>query len=71
MGFAQGQSLSEHAVPQDALLFFANGEAELTLGKNTMIAQTGSWVHMEPNLPHSLTAKVPTTMLVIIFKSKK
>ena len=69
-GFAQGQSLSEHKVPQHALLFFVTGEVELTLGKNTMTAQACSWAHMEPDLPHSLTANVPTTMLLLTLKKK-
>ena len=55
-GFAQGQSLSEHAVPQHALLQFVSGEAELTLGNDSMSVKAGSWAHMEPNLSHSLTA---------------
>jgi quercetin dioxygenase-like cupin family protein len=70
-GFDQGQSLSEHRVPQHALLFFVTGEVELTLGENTFTAQACSWAHMEPDLPHSLTANVPTTMLLIILKNKK
>jgi len=69
-GFAQGQSLSEHTVPQHALLFFITGEVELTLGENTVTAQACSWAHMEPDLPHSLTANVPTTMLLITLKNK-
>lgn len=69
-GFAQGQSLSEHTVPQHALLFFVTGEVELTLGENTLTAQACSWAHMEPNLPHSLKANVPTTLLLITLKNK-
>lgn len=69
-GFAQGQSLSEHTVPQHALLFFITGEVELTLGGNTVTAQANSWVHMEPGLAHSLTANMPTTMLLITLKNK-
>ncbi|MGD8458590.1 MAG: cupin domain-containing protein [Anaerolineales bacterium] len=69
-GFAQGQSLSEHKIPHHALLFFVSGEVELTLGEKTMTAQACSWAHMEPDLPHSLTANVPTTMLLITLKKK-
>ena len=67
-GFAIGQALSEHAVPQDALLYFVSGETELTLGEDTMTAKSGTWVHMPPGLTHSLTAKSPTHMLLIILK---
>ncbi len=68
-GFGAGQSLSEHAVPQPALLQFVSGEAELTLGEDTMTAKAGSWAQMEPGLSHSLTAKVPTIMLLVLFKN--
>ena len=70
-GFAQGQSLSEHTVPQHAILHFLTGEVELTLGEKTMTAQASSWVHMEPGLSHSLTANVPTHVLLILFKNTK
>ena len=70
-GFADGQSLSEHAVPQPALLQFISGEAELTLGEDTMTAKAGSWVQMEPGLPHNLTAAAPTIMLLVLFKGQK
>lgn len=70
-GFAEGQSLSEHAVPQPALLHFVSGEAELTLGEDTMTATAGSWVQMEPGLPHNLTATTPTIMLLVLFKGQK
>ena len=70
-GFAQGQSLSEHAVPQHALLQLVSGEAELTLGEDTMTAKAGSWAHMEPNLSHSLTATTPTIMNLVLFNAQK
>ena len=68
-GFAAGQSLSEHAVTQDALLYFISGEMQLSLGKDTITAQPGTWVHMPPDLTHSLTAMAPTHMLLVILKS--
>ena len=67
-GFATGQSLSEHSVTQDALLYFISGEMQLTLGQDTMTTQPGTWVHMPPDLTHSLTANTPTHMLLIILK---
>ncbi len=66
--FAPGQELSEHTSAQTAILHFVQGEAELTLGEDTMTAQAGTWVHMPPHLPHSITAKTTVLMLLLMFK---
>ena len=66
--FAPGQELSEHTSAQTAILHFVQGEAELTLGEDTMTAQAGTWVHMPPHLPHSITAKTAVLMLLLMFK---
>lgn len=66
--FAAGQELSEHTSSQTAILYFVQGEADLTLGEDTMTAQTGTWVHMPPHLPHSILARTPVIMLLLMFK---
>lgn len=66
--FAAGQELSEHTSSQMAILYFVQGEADLTLGEDTMTAQTGTWVHMPPHLPHSILARTPVIMLLLMFK---
>ena len=66
--FAPGQELSEHTSAQTAILHFVQGEADLTLGADTMTAQAGTWVHMPPHLPHSITAKTTVLMLLLMFK---
>jgi quercetin dioxygenase-like cupin family protein len=67
-GFAPGQELSEHTASVPASLYFVQGEADLTLGADAMTAQTGTWVHMPPKLPHSIHAKTPVLMLLQMFK---
>jgi quercetin dioxygenase-like cupin family protein len=66
--FAEGQELSEHTSAQTAILHFLQGEAELTLGDDKLAAQAGTWVKMAPRLPHSIVAKTPVTMLLLMFK---
>ena len=68
-GFAAGQELSEHTASQPAVLHFLQGEAELTLGDDEMEAQAGTWVHMPPNLAHSVVAKTPVVMLLLLMQS--
>jgi quercetin dioxygenase-like cupin family protein len=67
--FAAGQELSEHTTPQTAILHFLQGEADLTLGDDSMTARPGTWVRMPPNLPHSIVAKTPVWMLLLMFKT--
>jgi len=65
-GFAAGQELSEHTASRPAILHFLQGEAHLTLGDDSMEAGPGTWVHMPPNLPHSIVAKTPVVMLLLL-----
>ena len=69
--FAPGQELSEHTAAQMAILHFVEGEADLTLGEDTMSAQAGTWVHMPPHLPHSIVAKTSVVMLLMMMKSEQ
>ena len=62
--FAAGQELSEHTSAKTAMLTFLEGEADLTLGSDSMAAQAGTWVEMPPHLPHSIKAKTPVLMLL-------
>ncbi|RMF36435.1 MAG: cupin domain-containing protein [Chloroflexi bacterium] len=69
-GFAAGQELSEHTASQPAILHFLEGEAHLTLGEDSMEAHAGTWVHMPPQLPHSIVAKTPVVMLLLLLKDR-
>ncbi len=67
-GFAAGQELSEHTASTPAILHFVKGEADITLGGNGSSASAGTWVHMPAKLPHSINAKTPVTMLLLLLK---
>jgi len=67
-GFGQGDELSEHTASKPAILHFLQGEAELTLGDDTFAAQAGSWIHMTAGLPHTVLAKTPAIMLLLLLK---
>lgn len=68
-GFAAGQELSEHTASTPAIMHFLEGEAEVVLGQDKIRATAGTWVHMSPRLPHSILAKTPVTMLLMLLKS--
>jgi quercetin dioxygenase-like cupin family protein len=67
-GFAAGQELSEHTASRPAILHFLSGEAELTLGSDTSVAKPGTWVHMPANLSHSIVARTPVVMVLLLVR---
>jgi quercetin dioxygenase-like cupin family protein len=67
-GFAQGEELSEHTASMPAVLHFLKGEAALTLGDDRHEAKPGAWVHMPSGLRHSIQAKTPMVMLLLLMK---
>ncbi len=70
-GFAAGQELSEHTASVPAILQFLSGESVVTLGDETIEARTGTFTYMPAHLPHSITAKTETCMLLIMLKEVK
>ena len=67
-GFAQGEELSEHTASMPAVLHFLQGEAAMTLGDDRHEAKPGTWVHMPKGLKHSVQAKTPVVMLLLLLK---
>lgn len=67
-GFGVGQELSEHTAAKPAMLFFVKGEADVGLGEDMQAAQAGTWVHMPAGLKHSIKAKTPLVMLLVLLK---
>ena len=68
-GFAAGQELSEHTASSPAVIHILKGEARLTLGADVHEAAEGAWAHMPAHLPHSVLAKTPVVMLLLLLKS--
>jgi quercetin dioxygenase-like cupin family protein len=67
--FAPGQELSAHTAPFPASLYFAKGEAALTLGTERQEAKEGTFVYMTPNLEHGIHARTEVVMLLTMFKA--
>jgi len=66
--FASGEELSEHTSSMPAVLYFLEGEAELTLGPDHLEARPGCLVRMPPKLPHAIRAKTGMLMLLVLMK---
>ena len=67
-GFAAGEELSEHTAAVPAILHIIRGEASLTLGDDPHEAAAGTWAHLPAKLPHSILAKTPVVMLLLLLK---
>jgi quercetin dioxygenase-like cupin family protein len=67
-GFAQGEELSEHTASMPTVLHFLQGEAMVMLGDDRHEARSGTWVHMPSGLRHSIQAKSPVVMLLMLLK---
>jgi len=65
-GFAPGEELTEHTAASPAILHFLSGEADLTLGQDTMSVKAGSWAYMPARLPHSIVALTAVEMLLVL-----
>ncbi|MBI3764369.1 MAG: cupin domain-containing protein [Chloroflexi bacterium] len=70
-GFAAGQELSEHTASQPAILHFVKGKADLTLGGDSREAVEGTWVRMPAGLKHSVVARTPVVMLLLLLKASE
>ena len=66
--FAAGQQLSDHTAPMPVTLEIVDGDATITLGDKVVEGQAGTWLHMPANMPHSVVAKTPVTMLLTLLK---
>lgn len=70
-GFAQGEELSEHTASMPAVLHFLQGEAGLTLDDDRVEAKPATWVHMPKGMRHSIQAKSPLVMLLLLVKEAR
>lgn len=66
--FDEGQGLSEHSAPFDALVQVIEGELRLIIDGKPVIATPGTLVRMPANIPHSVEAPKPAKMLLIMLR---
>ena len=67
--FAEGQGLSEHTAPFDALVYLLDGEAEIVISGNAIRLKDGEMVIMPANQPHSLRAVKNFKMILTMIRS--
>jgi quercetin dioxygenase-like cupin family protein len=67
--FDEGQGLSEHTAPFDALVYIIDGEAEITIAGQNHILKQGEMIIMPANKPHALKAVKRFKMMLVMIKS--
>jgi quercetin dioxygenase-like cupin family protein len=66
--FDQGQGLSEHKTPFEALVYIVDGEAEITIAGKVHILHKGEMIHMPAKKLHALRANKRFKMLLTMLK---
>lgn len=67
--FDEGEGLSEHTAPFDAVAQILDGKAEITIGGNSFVLHTGQCIIMPATIPHALKAIERFKMLLTMIKS--
>ncbi len=66
--FAEGQGLSEHSAPFDAIVNVVDGEGTFTVGGTPHRVRAGQILRMPARVPHSVRAHQPFKMLLIMLR---
>lgn len=67
--FDQGQGLSEHVAPYDALVNILDGEAEVTISRKPFILKAGEMIILPAKKPHALKAIAKFKMMLVMIKA--
>lgn len=66
--FDQGQGLSEHTAPFDAMVQVLDGEVEIRIGGSPVLLKQGESIIMPANIPHALSAVSRFKMLLTMIR---
>ena len=66
--FAQGEGLSEHMTPYDALVQILDGEASITVSGQEYHVSAGQMLIMPADEPHALRAEKPFKMMLVMIR---
>lgn len=64
-----GQNLAEHLAPAEVMVYVLEGEIEFTLMDQRHKLRTGEFLLMGEGVPHSVTAKDDSKIMLIKIKS--
>lgn len=64
--FWEGEGVSTHSAPGDALVYILDGEAEVTVDEEKFTVKQNECIVMPANIPHGLEAIKNFKMLLIV-----
>jgi quercetin dioxygenase-like cupin family protein len=67
--FDQGQGLSEHTAPFDAVVYVLEGQAQIHIAGESHLVKKGQMIIMPAHKPHGLKATKKFKMLLVMIKS--
>lgn len=67
--FDEGEGLSEHTAPYDAMVVAVEGEVEITIAGKPYVVKAGEMLIMPANQPHALRALTPHKMMLVMIRS--
>lgn len=67
--FDQGQGLSEHTAPFDALVLILDGKAKIIIDGEPFELEAGQTITMPANFPHALEAIEKFKMLLVMIRA--
>jgi len=66
--FDEGEGLSEHSTPHDAVVQVLEGTVEILIGGKPHGVSAGEGLLLPAGIPHALTAKTPFKMLLTMIR---
>ena len=67
--FAEGEGLSEHTAPFDALIVVTDGTAHVTIDGEVHTVEAGATIRLPASVPHAVHAPVDVRMLLIMLRA--
>lgn len=67
--FAEGEGLSEHTAPFDALIVVTDGTAEVTIAGDRHTVGAGETIRLPADVPHAVHASADVRMLLIMLRA--
>ena len=67
--FDQGEGLSEHTAPFEALVFVIDGEAGVEIAGRPYSVRTGETITLPANIPHAVKAATRFKMLLTMIRA--
>lgn len=67
--FDEGEGLSEHSAPFDAMVQVIDGTLKLTISGEEYTLNKGDMIIMPANVPHALSAETKIKMILTMIKS--